>query len=59
MKQRANAQPVTLTSCPQAQTLPCWHELPAEHRQTVIIALTAMMVKCLPERRRPQEGEDE
>ena len=59
MKQRANTQPVTPTSRQQAQTLPCWHELPQERQQTVIIALTAMMVKWLPERRCPQEGRDE
>ena len=58
MKRQANTQPVMPTSRQQAQMLPCWHELPQERQQTVIIALTAMMVKWLPERRRPQEGDD-
>ena len=59
MKRRALTLPVAPVPIQQSQTRPCWDKLPPERRRTVIIALTTMMVKWLPERRRPQEGEDE
>jgi hypothetical protein len=59
MKRQTVTQPAAPLPTQQAQTLPCWHTLSPERRQDVIIALTTVMVKCLPERRRPREGSDE
>jgi hypothetical protein len=58
MKQRSKPRSAALRPPQPVQTLPCWHKLPSEQRQATIIALTAMMVKWLPERRPLQEGND-
>jgi hypothetical protein len=59
MKRQTMTLPVVSTTHQQVETLPCWDKLPPERRQSVIIALATMMVKCLPKRQRPREGCDE
>jgi hypothetical protein len=58
MKRQALTQPVAPLPTQQVQSLPCWHTLPPERQQSTIIALATMMVKWLPERRRPQGVDD-
>lgn len=59
MKQRLETQAAPQMPPRPIHTLPSWHRLPTEQRQTLIIALTAMIIKSLPERKRLQEADDE
>jgi hypothetical protein len=58
MKQRPQTQPAALTLPQPVNTLPCLDKLLTEQRQALIIALTTVMVKSLPDQRRPQGVDD-
>ncbi len=58
MKQRSETQAAPAAPSRPLPTLPCWRELPPEQRQALIIALTTMIIKWLPERQRSQEVND-